>query len=678
MAVCGECFRIPGGGKNRAGMQSFTGSPATAPHLGPIERSNGSLKRATKGNRAADHPAAPQKKALAGLSLGALGVVFGDIGTSPLYALRQCLKNLNSHSADPASVLGILSLILWSLVVVVCVKYATFVLQADHDSEGGTLAMLALLHRDRQRNTAAPPGALVLIVLAGSALLYGDGVITPAISVLSAVEGVEIAAPEAHNFVVPVALAILVGLFLLQSRGSESIGKLFGPVMGVWFVTIAVLGCAGIMKAPGVLQAVDPSQGIRFLAHHGMTGLLVLGGVVLCFTGAEALFADLGHFGRTPIRVAWYGLVLPALVLNYFGEGALLLRNPTHLDQPFFNLVPAALVWPVVILATLATIIASQALISGTFTLSEQAIHMGYLPRLEVVHTSRTQRGQVYVAAVNYAVMAACAAVVVGFRSSERLGGAYGLAVIGTMMVTSIVYFFVLRRVWHWPKWRALSLAGFFLLLESAFLAGNVSKLWSGAWVSLAFGLAVFGVFWVWTHCGARYRRALDRWGMPLADFRRQMARWDGRHSGTGVFLTTAQDFVPLVGMNHWLREVARHEQVLLITVQMTPVPYVTGSNLGKLEELGHGLWRITASFGYMQHPDLGQVLQQQPSGRLRLDRDRLVCYLPDAIVVPSGGWWKLRLEGAYDLLRRNSLSAAEYFRVPPSQVVKVGVQLEL
>lgn len=620
----------------------------------------------------------PNKSALGALSLGALGVVFGDIGTSPLYTLSQCFKDLSQSSVDAASVWGILSLIFWSLILVVCVKYATFILRADHDGEGGTLAMLALIKTVRPGRNTVSPGALTLMVLAGSALLYGDGIITPAISVLSAVEGLKIAAPGAQAFVVPVSLGILIGLFLLQSRGTEAVGRLFGPVMALWFVAIGALGLGGIVRAPQVFRALDPSMGIRFLAHHGGTGLLVLGGVVLCFTGVEAMFADLSHFGRVPIKLAWYGLVLPALLLNYFGEGALMLLHPSSIDQPFFLLVPPALLWPMVILATLATVIASQALISGVFTLTEQAIHMGYLPRFDIVHTSKEQRGQVYVGAVNYALMVACAAVVLSFRSSDRLGGAYGLAVIGTMMVTSITYYFVLRRVRKWAKLPALFLVGCFLTLEAAYLAGNLPKLISGAWVSIAFATVVFTVFWIWTEYGARYRRALNRWGMPLAEFRREMKKWTERQAGTGIFLTTQQDIVPLVGGSQWLRDLARHELVLLITVVTEHVPSVPEAEIVRLEELGDGLWRITASFGYMQHPDITQVLQCQAVEKLQLDWNRLVCYLPEAIVQPKGGWWRRRAAGLYDVLRRNSLSAAAYFRVPPREIVRVGVQVEL
>jgi KUP system potassium uptake protein len=612
------------------------------------------------------------------LALGALGVVYGDIGTSPLYAMRQCLEDLHTPSIDPAAVLGILSLIFWSLVLVVCVKYLTFIIRADHDGEGGTLAMLALIHTRRLPGPTAPPGALVLMVLFGSALLYGDGVITPSISVLSAVEGLKIATPGAQPLVVPLSLGILVGLFLLQHRGTGQVGNLFGPVMALWFLSIAALGVGGIIQAPRVLAALNPAEAFRFLGQHGGTGIVVLGAVVLCFSGAEALFADLGHFGRLPIRLGWYGLVLPSLVLNYFGQGALLLLHPTKIDAPFFTLVPHVLLYPAVALATAATIIASQALISGAFSLTQQAIHMGYFPRLEIVHTSKDERGQVYIGSVNYLLMAACVAIVLGFRSSDRLGSAYGLAVIGTMTVTSLTYFVVLRKVQKWPMAGALALAGFFLFIDLSFLAGNVVKILSGAWVPLVIALLVFAVFWIWTAGQARYRRALSAWSMPVEAFCHQVKGWKERHEGIGVFFTTHPDAVPLVGKNLWLRDQAQHEEVLLVTIVEEKVPYVPDGKMARVEELAPGFRRLTASFGFMQHPDLTALLKNMPKEKLKLDWDRLVCYLPEACLVSKGNWRRQASQAIYEFLSRNSLSTASYFRIPPVEIIHVGVRLEV
>ena len=628
----------------------------------------------------AKKPASSQEKHphAAMLTLGALGVVFGDIGTSPLYALRQCFKNLQVSPVDAASVLGILSMVFWSLVLVVCVKYLTFIVRADHEGEGGTLAMLALIQTRHPPKPTAPPGMLILLVLFGSALLYGDGVITPSISVLSAVEGLKIAGPGTGGLVVPMALGILLGLFLLQRRGTGAVGNLFGPVMVVWFLAIAALGVGGIIQAPQVLQALDPSEGLRFLVHHGWTGVVVLGAVVLCFSGAEALFADLSHFGLGPIRLGWYGLVLPSLVLNYFGQGALLLLHPDRAQAPFYALVPHALLYPMVGLATVATVIASQALISGVFTLTQQAIHMGYFPRFEVVHTSREERGQVYIGSVNYALMTACVLIVLCFRSSENLGAAYGLAVIGTMTVTSLTYFVVLRRVWNWPRAAAGLLAGSFVLLDLSFLAGNTVKIIHGAWVPLAIALGVFAIFWIWTAGHAKFRRALGAWSMPVDRFRQELKAEKHRHGGTGIFLTTHQDSVPLVGRNHWLLEHSRHEQVLLVTIEERKVPYVHETQMTRVEELGAGFWRVTASFGFMQRPDVTRALKCPHTKPLQLDWERLVCYLPEATLVAQGGWWRQWIQQVFDFLGRNSLPIARYFRVPPREIIHVGVRLQI
>ena len=612
------------------------------------------------------------------LTLGALGVVFGDIGTNPLYALRQCFENLGEKSVAAASVLGILSLIFWSLILVVCVKYLTFIMRADHDGEGGTLAMLALIQKQRPPLVTAGPSALVLMVLLGSALLYGDGVITPAISVLSAVEGIKIATPGTQGIVVPLSLAILVGLFLLQSRGTGVVGRLFGPVMAVWFLAIAALGVAGMAQAPQVLLALNPQAGLAFMLHHGWLGFVVLGGVVLCFSGAEALFADLAHFGRLPIRLGWYVLVLPSLVLNFFGQGALLLLHPTETGNPFYTLVPRVLLYPMVALATIATVIASQALISGVFSLTEQAIHMGYLPRLNIVHTSREQEGQIYIAVVNYLLMAGCIFIVLAFRSSARLGAAYGLVVIGTMTITSLTYFEVVRKVWHWPLAGAVALTGLFLIVDFIFLAGNISKIVAGAWVPLVLGLFVFAVFWIWSACRARFHLALEAWAMPLEEFKGEIKGWRLRHGGTGVFLTAHHDSVPLVGKNLWLREHARHEQLLLITIVQARVPYVAAESMARVEKLAPGFLRITASFGFMQHPDVMRVLRNLPQEKLKLDWDHLAFYLPEAVIVAKGGWCRQRIQQVFEFMGRNSLSQAKYFRVQPGEIIHVGVRLEM
>lgn len=612
------------------------------------------------------------------LVLGALGVVFGDIGTSPLYGLRQCFQNLHASRAEPPEVLGILSLIVWALVLVVCVKYLSFIIRADYEGEGGTLALLALVLSRKPRRETERPGAFILMVLFGSALLYGDGVITPAISVLSAVEGLKIALPTANGFIVPLSLGILIGLFLLQCRGSGQVGFLFGPVMALWFVSIAILGVGGVMQAPQILKALNPVEALSFFLHHGWQGLSVLGGVVLCFSGAEALFADLGHFGRPPIVAAWYGLVLPALLLNYFGQGALMLLHPGGVSHPFFALVPRPLLYPAVALATAATVIASQALISGVFSLTQQAIHMGYFPRFEIIHTSREERGQVYIATINYALMAACIAVILAFQSSDRLGSAYGLAVVGTMTITSLTYFVVLRRVWKWSRLAAAALTAFFLSIDLPFLAGSLTKLASGAGLPLGLALIVFSIYWIWTAGRARYRRALDAWAWPIDKFRSEIKSWPERQEGTAIFLTSHRDTVPLIGRNHWLRQHARHQKIVLLTIAEEKVPYVRDDEAIMVEELGDDFWSVIASFGFMQHPDVSRALKSSQCRQIKIDWDRLVCYLPEAHAVYKGSWFKRRTTEIYQLLSHNSLSLSQYLRIPAGQIIHVGVRLEM
>jgi KUP system potassium uptake protein len=622
--------------------------------------------------------ASKQDPGLPGLTLMAIGIVFGDIGTSPLYALRQCFQDAPGLEHEPQAPIAVVSLILWSLILVVCVKYATFVMRADHDGEGGTLALLGLLRAgDRDREPASPT-LLTMLVLFGSALLYGDGAVTPAISVLSAVEGLGVATSSLKPAVVPLAVGILVALFVLQPRGTAGIGRLFGPVMVLWFGAIGVLGIVGIVRQPAVLAAFNPLPGLGFLVSHGWTGYLVLGAVVLCFSGAEALFADLGHFGRRPILLGWYGLVLPCLMLSYLGQGGLVAADPQTAGGPFFALVPSWALYPMVALSTAATVIASQALISGVFSLTQQAVSMGLAPRYTVVHTSERQSGQIYVPVVNWFIMAACLALVLGFQSSDRLGAAYGLAVIGTMTVTSVVYYLVLRRVWHWSLLRAAALCGVFLVIDLAFLGANLAKILSGAWVPLVIGGFIFTLLAVWTDGRARYYRALAGWAMPVDEFLGRMRAWKSRGEGTAVFLTPDLDHVPLLRCHSWLRRHVNHEQVVLLRVESERVPHVPDERRVRVEVVGEGLHRVHACFGFMQQVNVGSVLRQAQQEGLAIDCDKLVYYLPDPIDTGGGGLLtRLRRRG-FALLRRSGLPAVEYFAITPHQAVLVGLELEI
>ena len=476
--------------------------------------------------------------------IGALGVVFGDIGTSPLYALRQVFHDNPSLATDPRAVTGILSLILWAVVLAVCVKYTMFVMRADCDGEGGTLAMLGLIRRADPPKPYASPTALVLVVLFGSALLYGDGMITPSISVLSAVEGLGVATNALKPVVLPLAAGILVALFLVQKSGTQVVGRVFGPIMLLWFAAIGTLGVIGAGQTPAIWRCLDPLAGLGFLVSHGWQGYATLGAVVLAFSGVEALFADLGHFGRPPILLAWYFIVLPGLFLNYVGQGALVLHDPHAGAEPFYGLVPRQALYPMVALSTAATVIASQALISGAFSLTHQAVNMGLAPPYRVTHTSRRTSGQVYMPLINTLLMVGCLAIVLSFRTSDALGNAYGLAVIGTMTVTSVVFFIVTRRVWHWPLVAALPLLAAFMLFDLSFLGANLAKLLQGAWVPLAIGMTVFFLMFCWTLGRARFGRALAAWSMPVAAFRQDVAGWLSRRDGTVVFLTLDLDRV--------------------------------------------------------------------------------------------------------------------------------------
>ncbi len=613
-------------------------------------------------------------KSLPVVTLGALGVVFGDIGTSPLYAVQQCFTDDPAFAKDPALIIGVLSLIVWSIIFVVCLKYVTFILRADHDGEGGTLALLGLIRTKVPPLPFARPGTLTLLVLFGSALLYGDGVVTPAISVLSAVEGLKLASPSFGAYVVPLSAIILLALFLFQQLGTEKVGRLFGPVMLLWFATIAVAGLVAMLQHPAVLAAFNPLAGLRLLFGQGWAGYAVLGAVVLCFSGTEALFADLGHFGRRPIVLAWYVVVLPALGLNYMGQGAQLLQNPAAADNPFFAIIPHWGIYPMVALATAATVIASQALISGAFSLTQQAINMGFAPRYGVVHTSEQERGQVYMPVINYALMVGCLALVFGFRSSAALGSAYGLAVIGTMTVTSITFYVVTRRVWNWPLPYSIGLCGLFLLIDCAFLGANLAKLFSGAWVPLLIGGFVFAVLVIWTEGRSRFRQALAGWSMPLTEFMGLAKDWKHREGGGAVFLTENSDKVPLVGRHEWLRSHVCHEQVLLLRVETTSHPHVPAGERLTIEDMGGGIYRGVARFGFMHNPDLSEAMKDGAP----FHTGDAIFFLPQISAIGVWPWWRRMLRRTFLFLGRTGLTPVEYFNLPPDRVVSVGLELDV
>ena len=612
------------------------------------------------------------------LSLGALGVVYGDIGTSPLYALRESLHPSHGVDVTLASVLGILSLILWSLLIVITIKYLTFVMRADQQGEGGILVLAALVTpKDGAVNRRRT--VLILIGLFGTALLYGDGMITPAISVLSAVEGLEVSAPSLQPYVLEITVVILIGLFALQRRGTGSVGKIFGPVMILWFIVIGALGVSAIAARPEVLKAVNPGYAISFFADHGFKGFLVLGSVFLVVTGGEALYADMGHFGRRPIRLAWFGLVLPGLLLNYFGQGALVISDPKAIENPFYLLAPSALQWPLIILATTAAVIASQALISGAFSLAMQSVQLGYLPRLKIEHTSDRERGQVYVPAVNWTLMVACILLVFGFRSSTGLAAAYGVAVTATMVITTILFYVVARDHWHWPRWSIGPLALVFLTIDLGFLGANLFKIPKGGWFPLVAGAAVFAVMTTWK-TGKRIVNERVRGGsVPLDAFCQSIEKSRPiRVPGTAVYLYGRPFTAPPALVTNLRYNRMLHEQILLVSIVVEDTPRVHPRRSLKIDHMGQGITQAVLHVGYMQQPNVPRALEADAAELRYHPLDSHYFLGRETIIItnrPGMAPWR---EHLYALMARNARNAAAFFGIPAERAVEVGIQVEL
>jgi KUP system potassium uptake protein len=621
----------------------------------------------------------PRGRYLFTLSLGALGVVYGDIGTSPLYAMRECFYGEYGVPVSPANVLGVLSLIVWSLILVVSVKYVGFVMRADNRGEGGILALMALV----VPNNVPTNGRfwrLAILGLFGAALLYGDGMITPAISVLSAVEGLEVATPFFHPYVVPVTIVVLVGLFVFQSRGTAKVGAVFGPITLVWLVVLAVLGTRAILDEPSVLRALSPMHAVYFFARNGLQGSLVLAAVFLVVTGTEALYADMGHFGRRPIRLAWFAVTLPALILNYFGQGALLLSNPEAAHNPFYRLAPSWFLYPLVVLATFATIIASQAVISGAFSLTRQAVQLGYSPRMSVTHTSSDEQGQIYIGPINWALMVACCGLVVGFGASTNLAAAYGMAVTTTMVITTILFYVLARKRWHWSRLAAGSLSAFFLVIDLAFLGANAIKIAHGGWFALLVALGVFIVMSAWKRGRQVLGRRMRESSLPLEIFLDDIeATHVVRVPGTAVFMTGDSVGTPHALLHNFKHNRVVHEQVILLTVDTTDVPYVPESERLEVEPLGHGFCRIVAHYGFMQDPNVPRALALASSPEFPIEPMKTTYFVGREKLIPAGrsgmARWRERL---FAFLSRNAEGATSFFRIPPNCVVELGAQIEL
>jgi KUP system potassium uptake protein len=646
------------------------------PSLSGVRRLlSGNLSPAAPSN----HAQAPHASRLAVLTIGALGVVYGDIGTSPLYALRECFHGAHGIAPTHDNVLGVLSLIFWSLTLIISIKYLVFVMRADNKGEGGILALLALVAQspDAQRRSRA---TLVALGLFGAALLYGDGMITPAISVLGAVEGLKVATHIFEPYIVPVTVVILFGLFLIQSHGTARVGSLFGPVMIVWFVTIAALGVWRIGDDPAVLVSFNPLHALSFFRDNGWHGFIVLGSVFLVVTGGEALYADMGHFGRKPIRLAWFALVMPALLLNYLGQGAMLLTDPATAVQPFYLMAPRWALYPLVGLATMAAIIASQALISGAFSLTRQAIQLGYCPRLDIEYTSASHQGQIYLPQVNWTLMVATIGLVIGFRSSSALAAAYGMAVTSTMVITTMLAYLVARGSWGVSRAVAGSLAGFFLVIELGFFGANLTKVAHGGWFPLVIGAVIYTALSTWKRgralLGSRLRERMYPFDQFLQDI---TARPPTRVSGTAIFMTSNLVGTPATLLHNLQHNKVLHDRIILLTVVTNDVPHVPAEERAEVTPLGQGFFRLTLRYGFMEDPDVPAALVEASARGFRIDLDDTTFFLGVETLLatrrPGMPLWRERL---FVWIARNAVRANAFFKIPPERVVELGMQVEL
>jgi len=616
------------------------------------------------------------------LALGALGVVFGDIGTSPLYAFQQCLVDSSSGQVpNHATVYGLLSLILWALILIVSFKYVMFIMRADHHGEGGILALLALLLA-KAKESLGKRAVYFLTILGvlGAAFLYGDGIITPAISVLSAMEGLELIDPALSPWVPVLTIGILIGLFSFQKFGTAVVGRIFGPIMLVWFLTLAVLGISQIVHHPQVLAVFDPGHAIGYFRDNGARAFIVLGSVFLAVTGAEALYADLGHFGRKPIQIAWYGLVLPALMLNYLGQGAFVLEAGRFVHNPFYSLAPGWMLYPLVGLATMATVIASQALISGAFSVTLQSMQLRLFPRMAVRHTSHSERGQVYLPFVNYALLIGCIGLVLGFRTASNLAAAYGIAVTITMIITTILFGFTARLVWRWPLIWVILLCTIFLAVEGCFFGANIFKIPNGGWFAVLAGLAVFTIMTTWKRGRSWIMEQLQSEAVPLEDFLGQLSEDCAHHQhrveGCAVFLTANRGTAPIGLRRNLQHNKVIHETVIILTLETKTVPYVDPTKALTVESLSHGFYRVVSSVGYMQAARVPRIIESLKE-RIAFDPEDVTYFISgEHLVLGKKGRmsiWRRRLFAA---LSRNAVPASDYFDLPPEKVIAIGIQV--
>lgn len=616
---------------------------------------------------------------LATMMIGAIGVVYGDVGTSPLYTMKEIFNGPHRIEATDEHVLGILSLIFWSLIFVISIKYVLFVMSANNRGEGGIMALMALALR--RRFNAGQRGYIIALGLFGTALFYGDGVITPAISVLSAVEGLQIATPSLHAYVLPVTVLVLIGLFLFQSHGTEKVGLLFGPIMVVWFGAIATFGWASIKQNPDVLAALNPVHGLTFFREHGWHGFIALGTVVLALTGAEALYADMGHFGKRPIQSAWFALVLPALAVNYFGQGALIMRNPSAMDNPFYLLVPPGLLYPMIVLATVATVIASQAVISGAFSITSQAMQMDYVPRMQQVHTSESAMGQIYIPAMNRVLLLVVICTVLSFQTSGNLAAAYGIAVTGTMTITTLLVLVVAMDSWKWPPQWVWIMAFLFLTVDAAFFGANLMKIPQGGWFPLVLGSMLYLMMSTWRRGREVLTHCLQKSAVSLSGFLSGLKENPAlaRVPGTAVFMTTRHISMPHGLQVNYQHNRVIHDRVILLTISTLDIPYIPDIEKIQIDSLEEGFYRITAKHGFMESPHVPQILGLCKLHGLEINVDDTSFFISRETLVPSPkpdlSPWRERL---FLVMFRNASSPIQFFSIPPERVVELGAQFEV
>lgn len=617
------------------------------------------------------------KRSLPAVTLAAIGVVYGDIGTSPLYTLRECLSGQFGFGVEPDSVFGFLSLIFWLLVLVVSLKYLTYVMRADNAGEGGILTLMSLAGRNTSDRMTS---VLVIMGLIGGSFFYGEVVITPAISVMSAMEGLEIAAPSMDSYIVPLSIVVLTLLFIIQKHGTGSVGKLFAPVMLIWFLTLGVLGARSILANLDVLQALNPMYAVRFFAEYKAVSFFALGAVVLAITGVEALYADMGHFGKFPIRLAWFTVVLPSLVLNYFGQGALLLKNPEAIKNPFFLLAPDWALIPLMILATLATIIASQAVISGVFSLTRQAVRLGYLPPMRIVHTSDMESGQIYIPAINWMLYIAVVIVIVSFEHSSNLAAAYGIAVTGTMVITSILFCTVAVKNWLWNRYLAWALLAGLLVIDVPMFLANVVKILSGGWLPLALGMVMFIIMTTWKSERFRLLRRLHEHGNSLDAMIASLEKSPPtRVPGTAVYFSRATRVIPFALLHNLKHNKILHERVVLLTMRTEDAPYVLNARRVTVEQLSPTFWRVIANYGWRETPDVEEVFQRCWQEGLTCQMMETSFFMSNESLIIGERPWYLRLRGKlFMMLSRNALRAADQFEIPPNRLIELGIQVEI